>query len=140
MLYYIYKMLGIIKWIIVIFSVLNFGYMCFDGSRGLIVGDYVRPETGEHAGELGPWSNVVEAVGINPESNTMKTTFLVWGILGLVIAVSFAMRVNQADKYLLILSICTLWYLVPGTVLSVLQTVLLLLYKKSYNRSISHEY
>lgn len=130
MLYYIYKMLGIIKWIIVIFSVLNFGYMCFDGSRGLIVGDYVRPETGEHAGELGPWSNVVEAVGINPESNTMKTTFLVWGILGLVIAVSFAMRVNQADKYLLILSICTLWYLVPGTVLSVLQTVLLLLYKQ----------
>lgn len=123
-------MLGIIKWIIVIFSVLNFGYMCFDGSRGLIVGDYVRPETGEHAGELGPWSNVVEAVGINPESNTMKTTFLVWGILGLVIAVSFAMRVNQADKYLLILSICTLWYLVPGTVLSVLQTVLLLLYKQ----------
>lgn len=115
----------VIKWIIVVLAVLNFGFMTIDGSRGLINGDYIRPETGEHAGQLGPWVKAVKAVGIDPESNTMKTTFLVWGILGLILSVSFAMNVIGAHKYLLVLSICTLWYLVPGTLLSIVQIVLL---------------
>lgn len=122
-------MLAVIKWIIIILSIINFGYMCFDGSRGLIVGDYVRPKTGEYAGQLGPWSKLVEKVGINPESNLMKSIFLIWGALGLILAVSFAMNINGAEKSLLVLSICSLWYLVPGTALSILQIVLLLIYK-----------
>lgn len=119
-----------IKWIITISAVLNFGYMSFDGSRGLIVGDYLRPESGEHAGQLGPWSDVVAAVGIAPESNAMKTTFLVWGIFGLVLSVSFGMEVRGASKYLLWASVFSLWYLVPGTVLSIVQIILLLIYRK----------
>lgn len=117
----------ILKWLIVIASVINFGYMSFDGSRGLIVGDYLRPESGEHAGQLGQWSNIVEAIGINPESNTMKTIFLVWGIFGLILAVSFAMEVRGSSKYLLVLSAASLWYLLPGTVLSLVQVILLLI-------------
>lgn len=116
-----------LKWIIVVLAVLNFGFMTFDGSRGLIVGDYVRPETGEHAGELGPWSEVVSAVGIDPESTLMKSIFLVWGAIGLVLSVSLAMHVNNAAKYLLVLSVLSLWYLVPGTVLSLIQIILLLI-------------
>ena len=115
----------ILKWVIILLAILNFGYMTFDGSRGLIVGDYVRPKTGTHAGQLGPWSKIVEKVGMNPESNLMKSIFLIWGIIGLVFAVSFAMNVEQAAKYLLVISFCSLWYLVPGTVLSILQIVLL---------------
>jgi len=116
-----------IKWVVVVLAVLNFGFMSFDGSRGLIVGDYVRPETGEYAGQLGPWSGVVAAVGIDPESNLMKTTFLVLGVVGLVLAVSLAMNVRNAGKYLLILNVVSLWYLVPGTISSVIQIILLLI-------------
>lgn len=117
------------KWVVIIASVLNFGYMSFDGSRGLIVGDYLRPETGEHAGELGQWSNLVEAAGIDPEGNAMKTIFLVWGIFGLILAVSFAMEVRGSSGYLLVLSIASVWYLVPGTVLSLVQAILLFIIK-----------
>lgn len=120
----------ILKWAVVVLAVLNFGFMNFDGSRGLIVGDYVRPETGEHAGQLGPWAEVVKQVGIDPESNTMKTIFLIWGTIGLIIAVSLAMNVKNASTYLLALSVLSLWYLVPGTVLSVLQIILLLILKR----------
>lgn len=119
-----------IKWIIIISAVVNFGYMSFDGSRGLIVGDYLRPESGEHAGELGPWSDLVEAVGIPPESDGMKTIFLVLGVLGLIMAVSFAMEVRGAHKFLLWLSVLSLWYLVAGTILSAIQIILLLVYKR----------
>ena len=123
-------MLAILKWIIVVAAILNFGFMCYDGSRGLIVGDYIRPKTGQYANQLGPWSKIVEKVGINPEGNLMKSIFLIWGAIGLVFAVSFAMNVNNADKYLLAISICTLWYLVPGAILSIIQALLLLILKQ----------
>ena len=120
----------IIKWIIVILGTLNFGFMAYDGSRALIVGDYVRPETGEYAGQLGPWSDLVTAVGIEPESTTMKTIFLIWGALGLIFTTSFAMNVRDVEKYLLILNICTVWYLVPGTISSIIVAILLAIYMR----------
>ena len=43
----------IIKWIIILLAVLNFGFMAFDGSRALVKGDYIRPSQGQHAGQLG---------------------------------------------------------------------------------------
>lgn len=121
----------IVKWIIIVLAVLNFGFMTFDGSRGLFVGDYVRPQTGEHAGELGPWSEVVTLVGLDPEANLMKSIFLIWGAVGLILSVSFAMSVNNAAKYLLYLNVLSLWYIVPGTVLSILQIIFLLILKRN---------
>jgi len=32
------------------------GWMLFDGSRALIVGDYVTAKSGPYAGQLGPWT------------------------------------------------------------------------------------
>lgn len=121
---------NIIKWLIILMTALNFGYMSFDGSRGLILGDYLRPETGEYAGQLGPWTALVQAVGIAPESNTMKTIFLVWGVVGLVLSVSFAMEVRKSSTYLLILCVLSVWYLVPGTILSALSAILLLVLRR----------
>jgi len=46
--------------------------MAFDGTRALIVGDYIRPQTGEYAGQLGPWAKLVRKIGIAPESTFMK--------------------------------------------------------------------
>jgi hypothetical protein len=119
----------IIKWIIVFLAVMNFGFMTFDGSRALIKGDYIRPQSGEHAGQLGLWSRLVKAIGINPESTTMKSVFLIWGIAGLLLTFCYVLNIGWAKNGMIIMNILSLWYLVPGTVISVLQIVLLLIRK-----------
>jgi hypothetical protein len=42
------------NWIIVLLVAFTAGWMLFDGTRALIVGDYVTPKTGKYAGRLGP--------------------------------------------------------------------------------------
>jgi len=118
---------AIIKWVVVFLAVLNFGYMTFDGSRALIKGDYIRPRSGTHAGQLGPWSKLVAKIGINPESRTMKVIFLTWGIAGLIITICFVLKINWAPNALIVINILSLWYLVPGTISSALQIALLLI-------------
>lgn len=117
----------IIKWIVVFLAVLNFGYMVFDGSRALIKGDYIRPQSGTYAGQLGPWSKLVSKIGINPDSTTMKIIFLVWGLTGLFIAVCFILKLSWAANGLIVINVLSLWYLVPGTISSAIQIVLLLI-------------
>lgn len=128
-------MLKTLRWIIIILAVLNFGFMTVDGSRALIVGDYFRPETGEYAGQLGPWATIVSAIGINPESGLMKGIFIAWGGLGLILTVSFAMRVRRADRALLFFNLASFWYLVAGTLSSVLQVIFLLILRFKNKRS-----
>jgi hypothetical protein len=124
-----------LRWIVIILAVLNFGFMTVDGSRALIVGDYFRPETGEYAGQLGPWATIVSAIGINPESGLMKGIFIAWGGLGLILTVSFAMRVRRADSALLFFNLASFWYLVAGTLSSVLQVIFLLILRFNNKRS-----
>lgn len=124
-----------LKWAIIIIAGINYGYMNFDGARALMVGDYTRPDSGEYAGQLGPWAELVSAIGINPESTLMKTIFLLWGALGLVIVVSMAMGIRKAPKALLILSTLTLWYLVIGTVSCIIVSILLLIYIRKYRQN-----
>lgn len=120
----------IFKWLIIISATLNFGFMAVDGTRAFMVGDYFRPSSGEYAGQLGPWSQVVEAAGINPEGVAMKVIFVVWGMVGLGLTIGFVGELPIAAQGLLILSILSLWYLVPGTILSLIQIVLLWLYRR----------
>lgn len=116
----------ILKWVVIFLAVLNFGFMTVDGARALTKGDYFRPNQGEYAGKLGPWSIIVSKVGIEPESGLMKTIFLAWGICGLVITVCYATNLPWAWKGMLIANICSLWYLMPGTASSSLQIIFLL--------------
>ena len=124
-----------LRWIVIILAVLNFGFMTVDGSRALIVGDYFRPETGEYAGQLGPWATIVSAIGINPESGLMRGIFIAWGGLGLILTVSYAMRVRRADSALLFFNLASFWYLVAGTLSSVLQVIFLLILRFKNKRS-----
>jgi hypothetical protein len=117
----------IIKWSVVLLAVFNFGYMAFDGGRALIKGDYIRPSSGDYAGQLGPWSKLVSRIGINPESTTMKVIFLSWGLIGLAITLCFVLNMNWAIKGLIVMNFLSLWYLVPGTISSALQIILLLI-------------
>lgn len=102
--------------------------MTYDGCRGLMVGDYLRPRSGEYAGQLGPWANYVNAIGIDPESDFMKWTFILWGSIGLFIMVSFAMNVRDSAKALLIISAITLWYATIGTATCSLIIILMSVY------------
>ncbi len=117
----------ILKWIIILSATINFGFMTFDGARGLIVGDYIRPKTGEYAGQLGPWSKLVKFVGIDPESTLMNLIFVCLGITGLLTTICFSIGYGMSWKAMFIISICSVWYLVPGTMLSILQIVLLII-------------
>lgn len=119
--------LTLLKWIIIVSATVNFGFMAFDGLRAFTIGDYVRPQSGEHVGQLGPWSKVVRAVGIGAESTLMKGLFVLWGLAGLTITFCFALNLEWAWTGLLIVSISALWYLVPGTALNVLQIILLVI-------------
>ena len=102
------------------------GYMLLDGGRALIVGSYITPGSGEHAGQLGPWARLVSLVGIEPESTAMKLVFVVLGVLWLTLAAAVVADARRAGTAGTALATCTLWYLVPGTVLSLCVLALLL--------------
>ena len=117
----------IVTWIIVLSASINFGFMLFDGVRALTIGDYLRPKSGHHKGLLGPWSKLVRTIGIDPESILMKRIFVYWGSVGIIITFLFLMNIYWAWWVLLIYSFCSIWYLVPGTILSILQVLLLII-------------
>lgn len=115
------------KWVVIILAMLNFGFMAFDGGRALVKGDYIRPASGAHAGQLGPWSKLAEKAGINPESGAMKTISLLWGISGIIITLCYAFSIEWSWKTILIFNILSLWYLFAGTISSLIQIVLLII-------------
>lgn len=117
----------IIKWIIIFFSVINAGYMAFDGAKALATGDYIRPKSGDYAGQLGPWTKLVTKIGIDPMSTLMKSIFLLFGIAGLIITIGFAANAEWGWKAMLIFNICCAWNLFLGTASSVFQVILLIL-------------
>lgn len=114
-------------WVVVALALIEGGWLAFDGAHALVVGDYVTPSSGRHAGQLGPWARVVAAVGIEPRSTLMKSIHLGLGAAWLVVMVCFALGLPWAWWGMLVCAVLGLWYLPFGTVLSLLQIVLLLL-------------
>src|SRR5690349_16026636 len=100
-----------LRYPIIVIAVIIGGWLVFDGSRALIKGDYVTPQSGPSAGQLGPWSRVVAALGIAPRGTFMKCLHLVLGILWLISAGYFVFCPPCGRTCLLITSIGTLWYL-----------------------------
>ena len=115
-----------LKWSAVALCLLQGGYMVVDGVRALVVGSYITPGSGEHAGQLGPWARLVAWVGVEPESTGMRVFFVVLGVLWLVLAFGIATEAPWAWLAGMLMGIGTLWYLVPGTVVSVAVVILLL--------------
>jgi hypothetical protein len=119
-----------LAWIVIAFAVIEAGWLAFDGARALTVGDYVTPSSGPHAGQLGPWSKVVAAVGIEPRSTLMKSIHLGLGAAWLVVIVCYILRMPWAWTGMMVCAVLGLWHLPIGTVLSVVQICLLVLLRR----------
>ena len=116
-----------LRWIAIMLALLEAGWMTFDGTRALVVGDYVTPRTGAYAGQLGPWTKTVSAIGIEPRSTLMKTIFIVYGIVWLGFIACYARGFEWARWAMLFAAVGTLWYLWLGTTVGVMIIVLLLI-------------
>jgi len=116
-----------LAWVVLVLALIEGGWFAFDGGRALVVGDYVTPRSGEHAGRLGPWARVVSAVGIEPRSTLMKSIHLVLGVGWLGVMVCYALGLRWAWWGMIVCAALSLWYVPFGTVLSIVQIVLLLL-------------
>ena len=105
------------KWIAAALLATTGGWMTFDGARALVVGDYVTPRSGAFAGRLGPWSTVVERVGIPARATSMKAAFVVVGLIHLAAAVFLVTSGAAGSEWLALAAGLTgLWYLPFGTV------------------------
>jgi hypothetical protein len=113
------------RWVIAVLVFINAGWMLFDGTRALIVGDYVTPKSGEYAGQLGPWAKVVQAVGIHPRSTLMKFIFVLYGLSFLIVMIALLLKVSWAWWGMIIIAVLGLWYLHFGTLINILIIILL---------------
>ena len=114
-------------WIVVLFAFIEGGWLAYDGGHALVTGEYVTPTSGEYAGQLGPWSKLVSSVGIDPRSTLMKSIHLILGLVWVAMIACFVLRMPWAWRGMFICAVAGLWYLPFGTLLSVIQIVLLLL-------------
>lgn len=115
------------RWLILSLAVLDAGYMVFDGTRALVVGDYLTPKSGEYAGQLGPWSHLAKAAGIEPRSTLMKCIFAGYGALWFVAIGGYAARARWGWRAMLFAAAFSLWNLVIGTIFGLVQIALLLM-------------
>jgi hypothetical protein len=113
-------------WIVAALALVEAAWMTFDGARALIVGDYVTPKSGADAGQLGPWTKIVKAVGIEPRSTLMKSVFLIYGLAWLIIVTCFVLGWPWTKPAMIAAAVGTLWFIPIGTTFSVIQLALLL--------------
>jgi hypothetical protein len=106
-------------WLVLALALVLGGWLAFDGARALIVGDYVTPATGEHAGQLGPWAGLISRIGIDPRSTLVKAVHLGLGIAFLGAAFGFLLRRPWARAALLTCAVLGLWYLPFGTIIGI---------------------
>ncbi len=114
-----------VRWIIVLLAILDAGFMTVDGARALRTGDYFTPSSGQYAGQLGPWAKVVKAVGVAPRSTGMKTFFVIYGLLWIAVIMAFVLKQPWSWLLMLLLAIGSAWYLIVGTVISILVAAML---------------
>jgi hypothetical protein len=114
---------------VLILALLEAGWMAFDGSRALLVGDFVTPRTGPNAGQLGPWRHLVASVGLNPRGTPMKAIFACYGLAWLALAIGFLRGASWGWTAMLLAAIGALWFAPLGTLFSLLQIILLLVFR-----------
>jgi hypothetical protein len=107
-------------WLAALLGLVVGGWMLFDGLRRLFIGDFVRID-----GQLGPWTQIVAAFGIDPMSMGLPFVLLgaLWilGCLGLVAARPWGWKLTLA------MAMVSLFYLLFGTLIAFVVLNLLLM-------------
>lgn len=116
-----------LKLSILLIAVLIGGWFSYDGVRAFTKGDYTTASSGAYAGQLGPWSKVVSAVGIDPRGSAMKSAHVALGVFWLISALLFAVSPRVGWAMLATCSVGSLWYLPFGTLTGIIELVLLFL-------------
>lgn len=103
-------------------------WLVFDGTRKLVTGYY----TGEQTIGLGPWATLVSAIGIRPSDMAFPFFFLgvLWIVNGIIVLLGSSNRYERA----IAISIVTLFYAIPGTIISII-TITLSLREKRFARA-----
>ena len=109
-----------VRWPTIGLAALSCGWMLTDGVRAMITGEYARMD-----GELGPWTGVVETVGIDPNGTAMKIGFVAYGCLQLAAAGGYLAHRRWGRPAVAVAAAGSLWYLVLGTASGVIQLALL---------------
>jgi hypothetical protein len=102
-------------------SILSFNlgaWLIFDSTRKLLTGYY----TGEQTIGLGPWATIVSALGVRPAD--MAFSFLFLGIIWIVNGAIVMLGANTRYERTIAISIVTLFYALPGTLIGILNIVL----------------
>ncbi len=120
--------------VIALLALSESGYMALDGIRALILGDYITPGSGRFAGQLGPWSALVSAIGIPPRSTLMKGIFAAYGLAWLLVILAYALGARWGWRAMVVAAVLSLWYLPLGTVISLLLLGLLLVQQRQQAR------
>jgi len=113
-------------------SILSFtlgAWLVFDSARKLLTGYY----TGEQTMGLGPWATIISALGMRPADMAFPFLFLgiIWTVNGVIVLLGASTRYERT----IAISIVTLFYAVPGTLVGILNIVLSLREKRSMRRS-----
>jgi hypothetical protein len=109
---------GVRLWVLTALIALTGGWMAFDGAHALLTGDFVTPRSGDHAGELGPWSHIPRAFGVDPRSTHVRLFFLGFGLAYLAALAAFLLRRTGAWAALAACAAVALLYLPIGTLAS----------------------
>jgi uncharacterized membrane protein YphA (DoxX/SURF4 family) len=103
---------------ITILSLILGAWLVFDGIRKLLTGFY----TGEQTIGLGPWATIVSVIGVRPAD--MAFPFLFLGIVWIVNGVIVLLGANTRYERAIAISIVTLFYAIPGTIVSIITITL----------------
>ena len=113
------------KLIVAVLAVLLGGWLLVDGVKALTQGDYTTAKSGPYAGQLGPWSKIVTAMGIDPRGTPMKIAHVILGALWLLGCAALFMQVPMGRFILIGAAIGSLWYVPFGTVIGLAEICLL---------------
>jgi hypothetical protein len=114
-----------VAWPLLALALLTGGWMLFDGARALTKGDYTTASSGSYAGQLGPWANIIKAVGLDPRSMLMKLAFVLIGLLWIASALANLFELPWARTGLVASAILSLWFLPFGTVTGIITLAIL---------------
>ena len=122
------------RWPVAALAAIDAGWMVFDGTRALVVGDYVTAGADGAAADggvmtgtagLGPWAGLVSVLGVDPRGTGMKAFFVAYGLCWLVAVIVYLRRPQAGRPAMAIAAAGSLWYLVVGTASSMIQLALL---------------